>query len=90
METSKNNSQDPQNIDGRLGDLIKEAGIINQAIREDGDKARREIDLIIAKINETIATINQNCYELDQIEKDAGEKIGQILSEEKEYLADNG
>jgi|GEM_PF-5945858 len=82
-------NQSKQALSDQLEALIKEAEKINRGIEEDGSQATKEVDALVADIQETIGRIKQTCADIDNSEQEANDNIDRSILEEAEFMDNN-
>lgn len=90
MKTDQNttNSQNTQDTDAELDNLLKEAKNINLEIDETNKETMKEMVNLNAQADETINRVEKIYSELDQIEKEAGDEMDKLILEEAVSLSE--
>ncbi len=83
----KKDEQDLKNLSKQLATLLIEVKKINKDIDDTNKGIRKEIGEIKAGVDESIKDIKKIFYELDTVEKGAGDELDKLMTNDAQYLA---
>jgi len=87
VKKTTKNKKDLQKANNQFKGLLEEAKKVNQDIDKTNRQLRERIDDIGLKIDKSISAIKQFCADLDHIEKETGDKLDTLMSEQTEGLS---
>jgi hypothetical protein len=72
----------------QLNDLLNEAKNVVQEIDETNNQVGATFDDIDSKVNESVTAVEKIYFDLDQIEKEAGDEMDKLILQQAEALAE--
>jgi len=85
--TQTNNiTVDEQELDNQLDNLLSEMDAIEQKIEENSVRNENEMNDIERNVDESIAEIKDIHADLDQIEKEAGDELDELVLQQVDEL----